>query len=111
MNNFNKWLGLLITNAVGTMWCAYLFTILALISLPAALSSHDPVVIVAWIAQTFLQLVLLSIIMFGQNTQAEQTNHKFEELLQTIISNQVKEEEELEELVKIDTTKFNQKHE
>jgi len=49
--------------------------------------------------------------MFGQNTQAEQTNHKFEELLQTIISNQVKEEEELEELVEIDTTKFNQKHE
>jgi len=52
------------------MWCAYIFAALALISLPSALKTGDVVVIVGWIAQTFLQLVLLSIIMVGQNLQS-----------------------------------------
>jgi hypothetical protein len=59
-----------ITKVVGSMWCAYAFAILALISLPAAISTHDPIIIVAWIAQTFLQLVLLPIIIVGQNVLA-----------------------------------------
>ena len=67
---FNARFGLFITVVVGTMWCAYLFTLLALISLPGAIGKHDTVVIVAWIAQTFLQLVLLPIIIVGQNVQA-----------------------------------------
>jgi len=58
-----------ITNIVGTMWCAMAFTVLALISLPAAISGGVPTTI-SWIAQTFLQLVLLSIIMVGQNLQS-----------------------------------------
>jgi uncharacterized membrane protein len=58
-----------ITKLVGTMWCAIAFTILALISLPAALHGGIPTTI-SWIAQTFLQLVLLSIIMVGQNLQS-----------------------------------------
>jgi hypothetical protein len=49
------------------MWVAYLFAGLALISLPAAVASRDVIVIIAWIAQTFLQLVLLPIIIVGQN--------------------------------------------
>ena len=64
---FNTWLAVMITKTVGTMWVAYLFAALALISLPAALASRDVIVIVAWIAQTFLQLVLLPIIIVGQN--------------------------------------------
>ena len=52
------------------MWAAYLFCALALVSLPAAIRSHDPIIIVAWIAQTFLQLVLLPIIIVAQNVQA-----------------------------------------
>jgi hypothetical protein len=67
---FNGRLGLTITNNVGTMWAAYLFALLALVSLPAALLSGSVIVIVAWIAQTFLQLVLLPIIIVGQNIQA-----------------------------------------
>lgn len=51
------------------MWTAYAFAALALISLPAALRSGSLIVIVAWIAQTFLQLVLLPVIMVGQNLQ------------------------------------------
>jgi len=69
-NAFNNRLGFQITRRVGTMWAAYLFCILSLVSLPSVLSSGNPVVIVAWIAQTFLQLVLLPIIIVGQNIQA-----------------------------------------
>ena len=67
MGRFNQRLAVTITSRVGTMWTAYLFAGLALISLPAALSSGDVIVIIAWIAQTFLQLVLLPIIIVGQN--------------------------------------------
>jgi len=70
LGRLNARFGLFITLVVGTMWCAYLFTLLALISLPAALQTHDKIIIVAWIAQTFLQLVLLPIIIVGQNVQA-----------------------------------------
>ena len=64
---FNTWLAVRITQRVGSMWAAYLFGLLALVSFPAAIASHDVIVIVSWIAQTFLQLVLLPIILVGQN--------------------------------------------
>jgi hypothetical protein len=64
---FNTWLAVRITKTVGSMWIAYLFAAIALISLPAALGSGEVIVIVSWVAQTFLQLVLLPIIIVGQN--------------------------------------------
>lgn len=67
----NNRLGLLITKFVGTMWSAYLFAGLALISFPAALSTGDVRVIVDWVAQTFLQLVLVSIVIVGQNQMSK----------------------------------------
>ena len=69
LNGFNGWLAVLITNGVGTMWCAYAFAALALVSLPDAIRGGTAPLI-AWIAQTFLQLVLLSIIMVGQKVAA-----------------------------------------
>ena len=68
--NFNSWLAVKITSIVGTMWCAYAFALLALISLPGAIQSGTSTLI-SWIAQTFLQLVILSIIMVGQKLAAE----------------------------------------
>jgi hypothetical protein len=65
LQRFNAFLAVRITGAVGTMWCAYLFALLALISLPEAVRGGTAPLI-AWIAQTFLQLVLLSIIIVGQ---------------------------------------------
>jgi hypothetical protein len=65
-----------ITTIVGTMWAAYLFTLLALVSLPAAVSSGDKIIIVAWVAQTFLQLVLLPIIIVGQNIQSRSADKR-----------------------------------
>jgi hypothetical protein len=67
---FNAKVGLKITVIVGTMWCAYLFTLLTLVSAPSAFKTGNSLIIVAWIAQTFLQLVLLPIIIVGQNVQA-----------------------------------------
>ena len=75
-----------ITKVVGSMWCAYLFALLALISLPAAIGTHDPVIIVAWIAQTFLQLVLLPIIIVGQNVQAAASDARAESDHKTLLA-------------------------
>lgn len=70
IERFNTRAALLITRTVGTMWCAYAFAAFDLLSLPAAIRGGIAT-IVAWIAQTFLQLVLLSIIMVGQDVQAK----------------------------------------
>ena len=61
---FNAALAVAITKGVGSMWCAYAFAVVALIGLPGAINGgvYD---VVQWIAQTFLQLVLLSIILVG----------------------------------------------
>ena len=77
-NQFNDWLAITITSIVGTMWCAYAFAGLALISLPAAIRGGTATLI-AWIAQTFLQLVLLSIIMVGQKVAAEKSDRQLEQ--------------------------------
>lgn len=83
INRFNSWIALKITDAVSTMWVAYLFALIALLGLKPALKPGGEG-IVAWIAQTFLQLVLLSVIMVGQKLQADATinhvNKKHEEL-------------------------------
>jgi hypothetical protein len=77
-NGFNSRLAVHITNIVGTMWCAYAFACLALISLPAAMRAGTAT-LVAWFAQTFLQLVLLSIIMVGQKVAAEKSDKQLEQ--------------------------------
>jgi hypothetical protein len=79
LQRFNAKLGLQVTVIVGTMWAAYLFTILALVSLPSAIKSGNTIIIVAWIAQTFLQLVLLPIIIVGQNQQAAAADQRAEQ--------------------------------
>ena len=86
MGRINTRLALGITRMVGSMWCAYLFALLALISLPAAISSHNPIIIIAWIAQTFLQLVLLPIIIVGQNVQAAASDARADSDHKTLIA-------------------------
>jgi hypothetical protein len=75
---FNAWFAVRVTNGVGTMWCAYAFAALALISLPQAISSHNAVTLVSWVSQTFLQLVLLSVIIVGQNVLAAAADKRSE---------------------------------
>jgi hypothetical protein len=70
IGRFNTSVALAITKAVGTMWAAYLFALIAFVSLPQALTAFthgDTVVGIQWLSQSFLQLVLLPIIIVGQN--------------------------------------------
>jgi len=69
VDGFNAKFAVLVTRLVGTMWCAYLFTVIALLGLGPALKPGGEG-LVAWVAQTFIQLVLLSIIMVGQDVQS-----------------------------------------
>jgi hypothetical protein len=73
---FGAALGAHITTVVGTMICAAAFAVLALISFPAAITSGSLITIVGWIAQTFLQLVLLPIIIVGQNVQGRASDKR-----------------------------------
>ena len=77
INRFNTRVALLVTKAVGSMWCAYAFALFDLISLPDAIRAGTAA-IVSWVAQTFLQLVLLSVIMVGQNVQAAAADKRSE---------------------------------
>ncbi len=74
----NSRIATLVTRAVGTMWCAYAFAILALVALPSTIKSGDPFAVVQWISQTFLQLVLLSVIIVGQNIISQASDHRAE---------------------------------
>ena len=80
----NKAVAVKTTTWVGSMTCAYLFSLVALVSLPAVLTlafhlhvfpswlvSAGLIALVAWVAQTYIQLVLLSVIMVGQNVQQQ----------------------------------------
>jgi hypothetical protein len=77
VHRFNTRVALAITRAVGSMWCAYAFALFDLISLPTALRGGVSD-FVSWVAQTFMQLVLLSVIMVGQNVQAEASDRRAE---------------------------------
>ena len=85
INDFNRRIALRITSFVSSMWCAYLFAAIALISLPAAIRTGDTLIIVAWIAQTFLQLVLLSIIMVGQGVASAAVDKKIDETHEAVL--------------------------
>jgi hypothetical protein len=77
VDGVNAKIAVLITRLVGSMWCAYVFAIIALLGLRPALKPGGEGLI-AWIAQTFLQLVLLSVIMVGQNVQSEASDARSE---------------------------------
>jgi len=67
MGRLNAAIAVRITRIVGTMYCAYAFTLIALVALPAAIEQGSPTVLVNWLSSNFLQLVLLPIIIVGQN--------------------------------------------
>ncbi len=73
VGRINTRIAVAITRAVGTMWAAYLFVLIALISFPQALDAFlhgNTLVGITWLSQSFLQLVLLPIIIVGQNVNA-----------------------------------------
>jgi hypothetical protein len=86
-DGLNAKIAVFLTNIVGSMWCAYAFGVIALLGLRPALRPGGEGII-AWIAQTFLQLVLLSVIMVGQNVQSEasdvRSQHTYDDTLQIL---------------------------
>ncbi len=94
-----------ITSIVGTMWCAIAFTILALISLPQAIAGGTAT-IVSWTAQTFLQLVLLSIIMVGQNLQSRHSELRADADYETNVESEKKIEDIIKRLDVIENQKL-----
>ena len=101
LRGFNGKLAVIITNAVSTMWCAYAFACIAFISLPIAIHGGTSTII-SWIAQTFLQLVLLSVIMVGQKVAAKASDRR---AIQTYKDAEaiLKMHAELHELIRVNT--------
>ncbi len=71
----NGKIALALTAAVGTMWCAYAFALLALVVLPQAIGG-GLLSLVQWVSQTFIQLVMLSVIVVGQNILARASDKR-----------------------------------
>ena len=68
IGRFNTWLAVVITKSVGTMWCAYVFAVIGITSLVGAFTGNVNLALIAGgISSYFLQLVLLPIIIVGQN--------------------------------------------
>ena len=68
IGRFNTWLAVNVTKSVGTMWAAYLFTLIAIGGGVAVVTQNTFLTALSvLISQTFLQLVLLPIIIVGQN--------------------------------------------
>jgi hypothetical protein len=86
-NGLNAKIAVFLTNIVGSMWCAYVFAGIAFLGLGPALKPGGEGII-AWIAQTFLQLVLLSVIMVGQNVQSQasdlRSQHTYDDTVQIL---------------------------
>ena len=78
VDGVNAKIAVLITRLVGSMWCAYAFAIIAFLGLRPALKPGGEGLI-SWIAQTFLQLVLLSVIMVGQAVQSAASDARSEQ--------------------------------
>ena len=104
----NGRIAVFVTNVVGTMWCAYVFSIIAFISLPDSIKAGRAA-IVSWIAQTFLQLVLLSVIMVGQKVAAAASD---KQALQTYKDAEalLKIQDEMQVLIKINNDLTTQIH-
>lgn len=98
ITKFNYWIALKITNGVGTMWCAYAFVILDLFMLPPVIKAASVMVWVTYIAQTVLQLVLLPIIMVGQNVIQAQNESKADTDHKTLTYLATLQDEQMDEL-------------
>ena len=87
-SGFNSRLAVALTKGVGTMWTAYIFTVLAIIGLFGLLGWLNPFtfLLATWVSQQFLQLVLLPVIMVGQNVLGRKAELLADEQFRTTMS-------------------------
>jgi len=81
LTGFNMKIAVGITKGLGTMVCAYIFTILAIIGFPGLHAT--PTQYVQWISQTFIQLVALSVLAVGQTLLGKHAELQAEEQYHT----------------------------
>lgn len=80
----NARIAVFISRSVGTMVCAYVFAGIGIASLTGALTGNALLALTfGALSSYFLQLVLLPIIMVGQNVQARHSELQAEEAFQT----------------------------
>jgi uncharacterized membrane protein len=87
-SGFNTRLAVALTKSVGTMWTAYIFMVLAIIGLFGLLGWLNPFtfLLATWVSQQFLQLVLLPVIMVGQNVLGRKAELLADEQFHTTMS-------------------------
>ncbi len=107
---FNQHIADVLTTRVGTMICAYIFVAIAVIGLLGVLNilPAEVYLLVAWASQTFIQLVMLPVIMVSQNVinrkqelQADEqfaTTKKIYHDIEQIAQHQAKQDEVLIQL-------------
>jgi len=102
---FNSWLAVLITKNVGTMWAAYIFSVIGLTSLFGVVTNNITLTLLfGGLSSYFLQLVLLPIIMVGQNVISASQDARAEAdhlTLTTLHAMNVRQLEMLEQQAKI----------
>ena len=83
--NLNARIGVFLTKHIGTMWAAYSFMVLAIVGFFAIIGVLPPTValLVAWASQTFIQLVMLPVIMVGQNVLGRKAELQSDEMFAT----------------------------
>jgi hypothetical protein len=119
---FNGKVALILTTVVGTMWCAYAFAMLALVALPQA-AGGGSLALIQWLSQTFIQLVMLSVIMVGQNIlsrasdkradmtykDADATFHEAEQIQSHLIEQDNAINDLLDKVAKLETSLLSKK--
>jgi hypothetical protein len=105
IGRFNTWLAVRITKSVGTMWAAYVFSVIGIASLVGAFTGNTSLALIAGgISSYFLQLVLLPVIIVGQNVISASQDARAEAdhlTLTTLHAMNVRQLEMLEQQAKI----------
>jgi uncharacterized membrane protein len=85
-SKINQAIAVALNAKVGTMACAYVFCVIALVGLLGVLNILPPIayLLVAWGSQTFIQLVMLPVIMVSQNVLGKQQELQSEEQYQAV---------------------------
>ena len=80
IGRFNSWLAVSITRSVGTMWAAYIFTFIGVGGLVGAVTGNTALALIfGSISSYLLQLVLLPVILVGQNVISASQDARAEE--------------------------------
>lgn len=90
-----EYVALYITNKVGTFQCAIIFAIIGIMGVYGAMTNNlQMTLIIGSISGYFLQLVLLPLILLGQNLQSRHSEMRAEEDFEI----NIKAEQEIEEI-------------